>query len=212
MNKSELIKGIHINDCYDFVDVGDESKMTPGLSLYFELMDKVRSMHNRVADFGTKESILKHLISVEKLSRHLATKVYYDGLEYYHGSTYLSKQAQKNIYADKIDRMIAIAEMAVKGVKDAKAVASMIKDAFIVRGLDKEEKKEIPGEWFKKQFVLYSTDALEAGLIPANRVELKEQAEAYPEITEKQLEIILQDSLITDLNLFPDDEENPRKD
>jgi len=211
MNKNNLIKGITLNDIYDFVDNGDPNNAPEKIIVYLDLMDKARSMHLRVADYGTKESILRHFNKVEGLSRHIASNLYYNALEYFYASSQLSKQAQNNVYADEIDRMISIAKLAVNDVKDAKAVVSMIKDAWIVRGGDKEEKKEIPGEWLKEQWVMYTTDALEAGIEPINRNDLKKQIESYPEITEKERKLLLRESLIEPLIIFPDESENPRK-
>ena len=211
MTKNDLIKGISLNDIYDFVDNGNPETAPEKIVVYLDLMDKVRSMHNRAADYGTKESILNHLIKVEKLTRHIATNVYYNALEYFYVSEQLSRKAQTNVYAEKIDRQIAIAELAVKDAKDSKAVVSMIMDAWKVRGLDKEVKDEIPLSWFKEQFVMYTTNALEAGLEPINRSELKKQIEEYPELTEKEKKMLLQEALIEPIILFPDESENPRK-
>ena len=211
MNQNNLIKGIDLDDIYDFVDNGDPENTPEGIAVYLDLMDKVRSMHLRVAHFGTKESILNHLIKVEQLTRHIATKLYYNSLEYFYASDRLSAEAQRNVYADKIDRQISIAELAVQDVKDAKAVVSMIMDAWRARGLDKEKPKEIPDEWLKEQFVLYTTDALEAGLEPINRIELKKQIENYPELTEKEKSMLFRESLIEDVIIFPNEQENARK-
>lgn len=210
MTKNNLIKGVTLNDCYDFVDSG-ETIMPKELEVYFDLMDKVRSMHYRVGDFGTKESIVKHFIKVEGLSRHLSEKVYYDGLEYFHGSQRLSQQAQRNVYADKIDRQIAICEPFTKEVKDAKAIVSMIMDAWKARGLDKEQAPVIPEDWLKKTWNLYTTSALEAGFEPADKPTLIKQIENYPELTPKEKSLILREAGIDDLILFPDDTKNPRK-
>lgn len=212
MNKNKLIKGITLNDIYDFVDNGDPDDTPEGIALYFVLMDKVRSLDLRAADFGTKESILKHLIKAEGLTRHIAEKVYYDGLEYYYASTQLSKQAQRNVYAAKIDRQIAIVEPYVTDVKEAKMVVDMIEKAAKIRQLDKEEQEIIPEEWLKKTWNLYTTDALKAGLEPINRIELAKQIESYPEITNKEIALLKREALIDDLIIFPNEQENPRKD
>lgn len=208
---NKLIKGITLNDIYDFVDNGDPEKTPPGIALYFVLMDKVRSLDLRAADYGTKESVIKHLIKVEGLSRHIAEKVYYDGLEYYYSSKTLSKQAQRNVYAAKMERQIAIAELAVENVKDANMVVNMYEKVAKVRGLDKEDKEFIPEDWFKETFNIYTTDLVEAGLAPINDNLLAEQIDNYPDLTNKEkLQIKKEAGLIT-LELFPDDEKNIRK-
>ena len=212
MTKNELIKGITLADIYDFVDNGDPGNAPEKIIVYLDFMDKVRSMDLRAADYGTKESILKHFIKVEGLSRHVASNLYYNALEYFYASEQLSKRAQNNVYAAKIERLIAIAELAIQDVKDAKAVASMYKDVWLIRGGDKEEKEFIPDEWMKKQWVMYTTDALEAGLDPINRIDLKKQVEAYPELTEKERKLIFSEALIEDLIIFPNEQEDARKD
>ena len=211
-NLNNLIKGITLSDIYDFVDHGDSENADIGIVAYLDLMDKVRSMDLRVAQFGTKESVLNHLIKVENLTRHIASKVYNDALEYFYVSAELSKQAQRNVYAAKIDRMIVIAELAVNDVKDARNVVAMIKEAFIVRGLDKEDIDKIPEEWFKEQVVIYTTDAIKAGIDPINRLELAKAIDKYPEVTEKVKIQIKKEALIENLTLFPDGPENARKD
>ena len=212
MDNNQLIKGISIEDIYDFVDHGDANNTPPGIALYFELMEKVRVLDLRAADSGTKNSVINHLVKIEGLTRHLAEKVYYDALEYYYASATLSKQAQRNVYAARIERLIAIAELAVKDVKDANMVAAMYEKAAKLRNLDKEDKEMIPEQWFKEQFVIYSTDPVKAGLQPINRIELAKQIDSYPELTEKEKEMLKREALIEDLIIFPDEQANPRKD
>ena len=211
-DNNKLIKYVHINDIYDFVDNGDPDNTPPEIALYFELMEKVRVLDLRVADFGTKNSVLNHLVKVEKLTRHIAEKVYYDALEYYYASAQLSKQAQRNVYAAKMERMITIAEFAVKDEKGAKDVIAMYEKVAKMRNLDKEEQEIIPEEWLKKQFVVYTTDALTAGLEPINRNLLAQQIDSYPELTEKEKAMLKREALIEDVIIFPDEQKNARKD
>lgn len=211
MNKNDLIKGIDLDDIYDFVDNGNPENAPNGIVEYLDLMNKVRSMDNRPLEYGTKESVLKHLIKVDNLTRHIATKLYYNTLEYFYASDQLSKQAQRNVYAAKIERMIAICEPFVKNVADAKQVVNMIKEAWRVRLLDKEDVEKIPEDWFKEQTVLYTTDILEAGLPPINRNELKDIVKGYPGLTEREIDRVLQEGLVTQIEIFPDEQKNARK-
>ena len=208
---NKKIGHISLDDIYDFVDNGNPDDADEAIVTYLDLMDKVRSMHLRVAQFGTRESIVKHLMKVEKLTRHLAVKLYYNALEYFYASSELSKQAQRNVYADKLDRMIVIAELAVKDVKDANMLAGMIEKAAKIRGLDKEDVDFVPEDWFKEQVVVYTTDALKAGLDPINRNQLAKDIEKYPEIPEKVKMMIKREALLEPLTLFEDEQENARK-
>lgn len=209
---NNLIKGVLLNDIYDFVDNGDPNDTPEEIAAYLVLMDKVRSLDQRAQDYGTKQSVLNHLTKVEGLTKHIAEKVYYDALEYYYASAQLSKQAQRNVYAAKIDRQIAIVEPFVENIKDAKMVVDMIEKAAKIRQLDKEEQEIIPEEWLKKTWNLYTTDAIKAGLEPINRIALAKQIESYPEITNKEIALLKREALIDDLIIFPDEPQNPRKD
>ena len=210
-SNNDLIKNVHINDIYDFVDHGDADNTPPEIALYFVLMEKVRQLHSRVLEYGTITSVLNHLVKVEGLTRHLAEKVYYDGLEYYNASNRLSKQAQRNVYADKIDRQIAICEPFIKEIKDAKDVVAMIEKAAKIRQLDKEEPEMIPEEWLKATWNLYTTDLLEAGLEPINNDLLLKQIENYPDLTNKEKAQVKKEAGLFTLEIFPDDKANPRK-
>ncbi|WP_341221052.1 hypothetical protein [Polaribacter atrinae] len=211
MNKNKLIKGITINDIYDFVDNGDPEDTPEGIALYFVLMEKVRSLDLRAADYGTKASVLNHLIKAEGLTRHLAEKVYYDALEYYYSSTRLSKQAQRNLDADKIDRLVAITMPFINEAKDAKIVADMIEKAHKIRQADKDEVAFIPEEWLKETWTLYTTDMIEAGLEPINSDLLIKQIDNYPEVTNVEKAQVKKEAGLLTLEIFPDDKTNPRK-
>lgn len=208
---NNLIKGITLSDIYDFVDHGDPDHADEAIVVYLDLMDKVRSMDLRVSQFGTKESVLNHLIKVEKLTRHMANKIYYDALEYFYVSAELSKQAQRNVYAAKMDRLIVLAELAAKDNKDLKMVSDMYKQVFIIRGLDKDDIEPIPEDWFKEQIVLYDTNALKAGIDPINRLLLAKDIDNLPEVSEKVKAELRREALIDPLILFANEQENPRK-
>lgn len=211
MNKNSIIKGVTLADIYDFVDNGDPNDTPEAIAVYLVLMEIVRALDLRAADYGTKESILKHLTKVEGLTRHIAEKVYYDGLEYYYSSARLSKKAQRNLDADKIDRLIAIITPFVNEAKDAKIVADMIEKAHKIRQADKDDVAFIPEQWFKETFILYTTDMLEAGLEPINDQLLMDQIDKYPEITNKEKAQIKKEAGLLTLEIFPDDKKNARK-
>ena len=211
MDTNKLIKGITINDIYDFVDNGDPADTPEGIALYFVLMEKVRALDLRASDYGTKTSILNHLIKAEGLTRHIAEKVYYDSLEYYYSSARLSKQAQRNLDADKIDRLVAMTTPFINDAKDAKIVADMIEKAHKIRQADKDDVAFIPEEWLKETWTLYTTDMIEAGLEPINTELLIKQIDNYPEITNKQKAQVKKEAGLLTLEIFPNDKENPRK-
>ena len=212
LDKNKLVSHITINDIYDFVDNGNPEETPPGIALYFNLMEKVHALDLRVKEYGTKTSVLNHLVKVEGLTRHIAEKIYYNGLEYYYSSSKLSKQAQRNKDADKIDRLVVMVEPFVKDAKDAKIVADLIEKAHKIRQADKDDEIIIPEEWMKETWNLYTTDLVEAGLEPINDNLLAEQIDNYPALTNKEKAQIKKEAGLITLELFPNDKENIRKD
>lgn len=210
MGVNQLIKGVTLEDIYDFMDHGDPGEAPEEIVVFMDLMELVRGLRLRPL-FGTRNLVVKHLIVAKGLSRHMAVKVYESSYEYFYSSEEISKQAHRNAYADQIDRQIAIAELAVRDVKDSKAVVEMIKTAFLVRRLDQEEVEFMPEEWRKEPIVLYDTSALSAGMPKINRIELSNQIQSLPGISEKVKNRLEQEALNITLNLFPDVEENVRK-
>lgn len=205
------LENISLEDIYDFIE-SKETTISPEIERYLHLMDKVRGMHLRVMKYGSKESILKHLMKVDGLSRYLANKIYNDALEYFYCDNEISKSAWRNIIAERQDRLINLAIELAKDVSDVAKIAKMNIDLGLLRQLDKEDPQVLPEELFQRPFKLYTFDAKMLGLPTAvDRNKLAEWIDTLPDLTEKERLLIRQESLIDPLKLFPEDHENPRK-
>jgi hypothetical protein len=205
------INDVDIHDIYDFMENGTVANAPAHIIRYLDLLDKARGMYLRIDQYGSAEAIIKHIMTSENLSRYKAKQVYNEALEYFYCDKVVSKMAWRNIYADKIDMMINFSMQIAKDVSDAQKVVKMVVDAAKVRGLDEQDKEELPDELFKQPVKVYTADAKSLGLPEVNRVKLKEFFENMPELTEKEKQRMLQEADIIPFKLFPDEQEDPRK-
>lgn len=205
------IDQIDLKDIYDFMEKGNINNAPAPIVEYLEMLDKVRAMFLRIDKFGSKDMIVKHLMTVDKLSRYKAMQVCDEAQEYFYCDNRISKAAWKNIYADKMDKMINFSMQLVKDVTDAQKVVKMLLDASVLRGVNEPDAEELPAEVFQPPFVVYSCDAEFLGMPKANRQKLSEMIDKLPELTEKEKIQIKREAMILPLKVFPNEQENARK-
>lgn len=209
------IDQVNIRDIYDFMETGNPKNAPEHILDYLELLDLVRGMFLRIDQFGSKESIIKHLMTAPKykLSRYKAAQVCDEAQEYFYRDSKISKDAWRNIYAEKMEKMINFAMLRVNDVNDAQKVIKMLLDASVLRGVNEPDKEELPAEVFQAPFVVYTWDTEALDMPKVNRQKLAEMIDNYPELTEKEKVRIKQESLIPGfkLKIFQDEQENPRK-
>lgn len=197
------------------METGNPANAPEHIVAYLELLDMVRGMFLRMDKWGSKEAIIKHLMvsSQHKLSRYKANQVCDEAQEYFYRDTQISKSAWRNIYADKIDKMINFAMLTVKDVNDAQKVVKMCLDAGVLRAVNEPDKEELPAEIFQPPFVVYTWDTEALEMPKVNRQKLSEMIDKYPELTEKEKIRIKQEALIPGhkLKIFPNEQEDPRK-
>ena len=205
------IDQINIRDIYDFMETGNPANAPEHIVQYLELLDKVRGMFLRIDKFGSRDAVIKHLITVDKLSRYKAAQVCDEAREYFYSDSKISKSAWKNIYADKIEMMINFAMQRVQDVSDAQKVVKMLVDVANLRGVNDPDIEEIPAEVFQPPFVVYSCDAEFLGMPKVNRQKLGEMIDKFPELTEKEKIQIKREALVLPLKIFPNEQEDARK-
>lgn len=193
------------------METGNPANAPAHIVEYLELLDKVRGMFLRIDKFGNRDMIIKHLMTAEKLSRYKAAQVCDEAREYFYSETRISKQAWKNIYADKMEMMINFAMQTVKDVSDAQKVVKMLMDVAVIRGINEPEVEEIPAEVFQPPFVVYSCDAEFLGMPKVNRQKLGEMIDKFPELTEKEKIQIKREAMVLPIKLFPNEQEDARK-
>jgi len=209
--KNIVIQDIDLDTIYDFVDNGDRSRAPQEIIDYLDLMDKVRGMSLRIDRYGSKDSIVNHLIKVEGLSRYLANKAYNQSMEYFYADSDISKEAWRNILAQRMDKNYAIAQLLVKDVSDAKKVNDMIKDMGIALGLHLPDPEPVPEGAFQRPSKIYTLSMEDLGKVPQPKKELRDFIMTLPDVSEKVKLMALQEALLEPMNLFPLENEDPRK-
>lgn len=205
------IDQINIRDIYDFMETGNPANAPEHIVQYLELLDKVRGMFLRTDKYGSRDAIIKHLMTADKMSRFKAAQVCDEAREYFYSDSKISKDAWRNIYADKIEMMINFAMQTVENVSDAQKVVKMLVDVANLRGVNEPDAEEIPAEVFQAPFVVYSCDAEFLGMPKVNRQKLGEMIDKYPELTEKEKIQIKREALVLPLKIFPNEQEDARK-
>lgn len=209
------IDQVDLKDIYDFMETGNPSNAPAHIVAYLELLDMVRGMFLRIDKFGSKEAIIKHLMVSPpyKLSRYKASQVCDEAQEYFYRDNKISKDAWRNIYADKMEKMINLAMLLAKDVSDAQKVLKMCIDAGVFRRVNEKDEEQLAPELFQAPFVVYTWDAEALDMPKVNRQKLSEMIDKFPELTEKERIRIKQESLIPGfkLKIFPNEQEDPRK-
>ena len=137
------LKNISLQDIFDYINSGSPENAPEEVVRYLELLDKARSMHLRVKQYGTKEIILKHLMKAEGLSRYLANQIYNDALEYFYADQQISNAAWRNIIAEKMYNNYLLAIAVAKDTKDVRQANAILLEVFKARGLDQPDKEEL---------------------------------------------------------------------
>lgn len=205
------INDVDIQDIYEFMERGSATNAPTHIVEYLNLLDLVRGMIARIDVNGSKDVVVKHLMVHRGLSRYKASQVYDETIEYFYVSNRVSKSAWKNVYADKMDKMINFAMLQTRTVDDARKVVQMLKDVGEMREVHVEDKNDLPEDLFKAPVVVYTLNPEDLGLPKANRQKLAEIIDGLPELTEKERVRIKQEAMALPLTVFPNEQENPRK-
>lgn len=212
-----LINEVTLDDIYDFIESGNPDNAPEHIVEYLELLTRVDGMIRRIAKFGSKNAVVKHIVLVEKLfgqklSYYKASKIYNEAIEYFFNDADVSKKAWRNFYANIMDQEITFSRQIKKDTQDSKRIVDMAKSAAELRGVYEEDKEELPDELFRSPFVVYSTKADELGLPKVDRNRLKEMIDKkIPELSEKEKLRIYQEADIVPFEVFPNVEKDPRK-
>jgi hypothetical protein len=205
------LEDITIDIIYDFIENGNPDNVDPKIVEYLEVMEKVRGMRIRFDRFPSKDHIIKHLEKVDGYSRYMATQFYNDTIEYFYQDNKVSKDAYVNMYAEDLEKDIALARTLAKDVNDLAKISVMVKNLRELRKLDVVDIAMLPDTFFDKPFKFYGMDAEFLGLPAVDRPKLSKQIDNLPELTEKERELIKREANIIPVKLFLDESENARK-
>lgn len=203
-----------IDDLYKWLEA-ETQKAPEDFIKYVTILNKIYDMHCRFDVFGTKDSIIKHLQNFEddiNGDRRKAVKLYSESMEYFYGNNPLSKEVRRNMSAERVEKDAQVARLIAETPDEFEKVSRIEERAYKMRHLDKEDKEELPLNYDRKQTVVYSMDIDNFELPNENRKDIEVWLdENSKDIPLKALERIKQESLITPIKIFLDEEENPRK-
>lgn len=206
------LEDINLSHIYEYVNNGEVQNAAPEVVRYLELLDKARSMHLRINEFGHKDAIIAHFIKVEGLSRYLATNIFNDAMEYFYADKQISKDAHRNITAEFMWKDYLLAIKLAKDTKDVVAANKILAERARVLQLEVVDPPKIPQEAFAQPFKMYSNSAKYLGLPDKSKSEIREMLSKFPELTEKEMIRLEEEAgVLPTVRLFLDDEEDPRK-
>jgi hypothetical protein len=206
------LENIDLDMLKEYIERGPGDTLPPEYNRYLELLDKIRSMHQRYDKFGNPDLIINHLVKYEGLDKLKARQMHNEALDYFFAENGISKQAFRNIYADKVDRMINAAILMVKDVSDFAKVEKMIEGAFKMRGLDVPDPEKLPDELFDKKYILYTINAADVGMPAIDRNKLASLIdEKVPGLTEWHKDVLKRDAGLLPYKAFPDEQNDQRK-
>ncbi|WZL88310.1 hypothetical protein VS868_11955 [Salinimicrobium sp. 3283s] len=212
LQKYKNIQDIDLDAIYDFIDNGDRSRAPQEVVDYLDLMDKIRAMHLRIDRYGSKDAIVNHLMKVEGLSRYLANKAYNQSMEYFYADNDISKEAWRNILAQRMEKNIALAQQLVKDVADSSKVNKMYIEMAQALGLHLPDPEPVPEGAYDKPYKIYTLSMEDLGKVPLPKRELRDFIMKLPEVSEKVKLMACQEAGLEDhYVIFPEENEDPRK-
>lgn len=208
------LEDINLSHIYEYVQTGKiegSKNIDPAIPEYLELLDKCRSMHNRIDEFGHKDAIVSHLMKVEGLSRYLATNIYNDAMEYFYSDKQISKDAWRNMIAQYMQKNYILAIQLAKDAKEVVSANKILLEMAKTLRLDQPDDIQIDEAAYTQPFKMYSVDAKFLGLPEINRSDLAKLIDELPELSEKDRLRIKQEANVLPTKLFLDEHEDPRK-
>lgn len=148
---------------------------------YYSLMELVRGLRAKNAFNGkviTKAGIIKLLKNDYNLSDYHARKVYSDSLNFFYAQEHVRPEAFASLYADKLEDAAAIALQ----TNQLDTYKDLIKEAAKLRGCYDKKPDSIPKEFYRKPFVIYTTDVEDIGGTSEDLKELERQLDELPDI------------------------------
>lgn len=204
------LRDISLEEIYDFIENGVPAQQ-PDVVKYMVEMEKVRGMALRIDKYASKDAIVSHLVKIDGYTKYLANKLYNQTMEYFYCDSTISKTAWRNIYAEKMEKVINFAIQVMKDTNDASKVNKMIFEMGKLRQLDQPDKEELPHELFARPFKIYTTDPEMLGMPVVDRRQLATFIDKLPELTEMQREQIKREAQILPIKVFLEEHEDPRK-
>ncbi len=183
------------------IERGEIRNMPEKYVKYYDHMEFVRALQ---AGTNSKNYIINMvMVKYPEISKHQATAIYNDSLNFFNLNNPVKVEAWANIYADLMDeiRLLAI------GLNDFETARRCIVDAAKLRGVGAEKPFEIPPELLDRRPKLYTNDIKLIGGEEQNRNTLGNMIDAM-DISEFHKKRLRQDSDIESISFEVVEEKN----
>lgn len=191
------------DDMLNMIDTGDQGRLTEEMVEYMRLLDQIHSWHFR---HFSREQIIKLLQGPPwGLSYFLAAKRYSDAVNFFYIDVKITKEAFRNMYAEKLDRVAELVLKTATNSKDLDIYKNFIYAARDMRQLNLAEKEDIPDGFSKKPNKVYILNPELVGRKKADRNLLASHIDSL-DIPEKEKQRVKADAMITDIDFLSEDE------
>ena len=210
---NKIIESLSLEDVTTFLQFGKLDSAPEGVPQYLNILEKVRGMLLRFDQYPNDDIIVNHLVLVDNLTKYKARIIISETREYFYCDSVVSKEAWKNIYAEKMDKLANAAILSAKDSKDYIAIRQIYKDAFEIRGGNKDDNEELPYDLLNQpKFTIYTLNVEDLGMQKANRNNIKALIESKMlELSDKEKITIYREADILPFKVFPNEQENARK-
>lgn len=188
------IEKIEINQLQRYIDTG-RSNLPANVKLYLDLLETTRALFQK---YKSRQFIMNYLVKIRGLTRHKAGEVYTDTLNFFYLDNAVTKEAWRNIYAEKLDNAADVCWV----LNDMEGYRRNLISAGEMRGLNKEDPPKVPDELFDRRAVLYQFDPEKLGIPKASRTELIELIDNLEDITDSQRKRFKADAGIIDIDFI----------
>jgi hypothetical protein len=174
------------------IERGETRNLPEKVVIYFEQIDYIRALFNK---YESKSFIINAVVlKWPMISKHTATQLFFETLNFFNLDNTVKVEAWANIYADRLDNMARICHE----MNDFETERRCIMDAAQLRGVGKEKPNQVPDELLDRRPVFYTIRLRELGVPEVNRNELAALIDRL-DISEAERMKVRRDAMIEDV-------------
>lgn len=207
---SKKLTDYNIEDLYRWIESGQSVNVPEKFADYVAMLDKIYRMMLRIDIYGSKEAIIKHLITFEdtlKNNRIAALNLYNEAFEYFNADQGISKKAWRNFYASKLDQDYEMSRALSTNASDFEKASRIAHKASLLRQLDQEDPPELPREMFAKPIKVYTTDMDQFEIGNESLADIEAWIDDNTkELSPKAIEKLKEEAMLLPIRIFEDEE------
>lgn len=184
-----------INELQALIDTGVSDMPEKAVQL-LTMLDTVRGLFQK---YKSKTFIVNLLVKNFGISRQYAGRVFVDALNFFYLDHGISKEAWRNIYAEKLDNAATLCWE----TNDMEGYRRNIMSAAELRGLNKEDPAKVPEELFDRRPIIYINDPKRLGIPEISRTDLAAFIDKQ-DVSELEKKKLYQDVGVTDIEFEED--------